>query len=78
MTSNQATAATLIGLDAAQLDTVLDALDDAVEYRHSIGGRECGDCDVAPDGLCDGHATDLGKASRYAATARQLRQEAGR
>ncbi len=67
-----------VTLDAAQLETVLDALDDAVELRHGIGGRECADCDAHPAGLCEDHAADLGRADRYAATARQLRMEARR
>lgn len=65
-------------LDAAQLDTVLDALDEAVAARHVSAGRECADCDMSPAGLCDGHSGDLERAGRYDATARQLRQEAGR
>lgn len=65
-------------LDAAQLGTVLDALDEASEGRHLRAGRDCGDCDIAPDGLCGDHADDLDRASRYDAIARHLRQEAGR
>lgn len=67
-----------ICLEAAQVDTVLDALDEAGEGRHARADRECGDCDTSPDGLCDDHSGDLERASRYDAIARQLRQEAGR
>jgi hypothetical protein len=65
-------------LDAAQLDTVLGALDEAAESRQEHGARPCGECGSRADGLCEDHGADLERAGRYAATARQLRQEAGR
>jgi len=65
-------------LDAAQLAAVLDALDDAAEWRCDRGGQPCEACEAAPDGLCDDHDTDIERGRRYAAAARQLRQEAGR
>lgn len=67
-----------VTLDEAQLGTVLDALDDAVEYRRERGGEPCMACEAEYGGLCYDHAADEGRYDRYAATARQLRQEAGR
>lgn len=66
-----------VTLDAAQLGTVLDALDDATEYRLD-SGAQCAGCDATPDGLCEDHTDDLERGQRYAATARQLRMETGR
>ena len=66
-------------LDAAQLDTVLDALADAAEYRYGHAGTVCGDCD-SPDGpgLCPDHQRDLERRDGYIALSGQLRQEASR
>jgi hypothetical protein len=56
-------------VDEVQRDVILDALDDAVEYRHDRGGRACGECEAAPDGLCADHGADLERARRGAAAA---------
>jgi hypothetical protein len=67
-----------ICLDPAQLDTVLDGLDEAADGRQVSAARVCSDCEAHPAELCGDHADDLDRAGRYSATARQLRQEAGR
>jgi hypothetical protein len=68
----------VVHLDEAQLDTVLAAFDEAAEHRADRGNSECAACRAEYGGLCYDHAGDLLKADRYAATARQLRQEAAR
>jgi hypothetical protein len=65
-------------LDEAQLDTVLDALDDAADHRTPGPRDACEDCKAEYGGLCFDHATDLLRADRYAAAARKLRQKSGR
>ena len=65
-------------LDAAQLDTVLEALADATNYRAVRAETTCADCHAEPGGLCHDHAGDFEKADGYGALADQLRQEASR
>jgi hypothetical protein len=65
-------------LDEAQFDTVLAALDEGAENRWIRAQGECAHCDRLYPARCADHARDEEMSARYAATARQLRQEAGR
>jgi hypothetical protein len=53
-------------LTAGQVETLLDALGDAVVYRRcgadSLG---CLDCENVPEGRCPSHAHDLDRARAY-------------
>jgi hypothetical protein len=68
----------VVHLGLAELDVILDALDEAAEHRADRGNSECKACRAEYGGLCYDHAGDLIKADRYAAVARQLREEACR
>ena len=70
-----AAAVPVAALDAAQLDTVLDALDDAADYRQLRSPASCADCRTADPGRCDDHGRDADLTRRYDALSRQLRQE---
>ena len=59
-------------LGAAQLATVLDALDVAGEHRRHRASLSCGDCAQEPGGLCSDHAADLIRAGEYDDLAAQL------
>jgi hypothetical protein len=65
-------------LDEAQLDTVLDALDDAADYRWLSAQASCEHCNRLDPARCADHARDEELSDRYTAVARQLKQEAGR
>jgi hypothetical protein len=68
-----------VTLDAAQLDRVLDALDDAATYRRRQVGESCADCDAAADeGVCADHLDDFDLADAYDMVAGDLKREAGR
>lgn len=55
-------------LTAADLDTLLRALADAVAYRDPAGWG-CQDCEASPAGLCPDHAADLDCTDAYLALA---------
>lgn len=71
-------AAPVVALDAVQLETVLDALDDAADYRQLRASASCADCNSADPARCDDHARDEDLTRGYDTLSRQLRQEAGR
>jgi hypothetical protein len=64
------------GLSPAGLDTLRQALADAIQYRDPSGA--CADCEVHPAGLCEDHGADLDRTDTYLALARQLGIEADR
>lgn len=65
-------------LDEAQLDAVLDALDDAAGYRWGRAQVICDECARLDPARCAEHTRDEDKADQYDAVARRLRMEAGR
>jgi hypothetical protein len=68
----------LAAMDAVQLETVLDALADAAEYRSVRAGARCPDCDAGYGDLCYDHAGDVERADAYGQLAQRLQREAGR
>jgi hypothetical protein len=64
-------------ISPADMVTVRGALADAENYRRSLIGAWCADCEGSPDGVCQAHLDDLGQADVYAGLARQLQQEEG-
>ncbi len=50
----------------------LQALEDALKYRHARVAEPCGSCDAAPDGRCDHHGRDAGLIGEYEQAARRL------
>lgn len=71
-------AAPVAALGAFQLETVLDALADAAEYRYLHSTSSCEDCNRLEPGRCGDHDRDEAASASYDALARQLRQEAAR
>jgi mono/diheme cytochrome c family protein len=69
-------AVAVAALDAAQLQTVLDALDDGADYRQQHGPASCADCHTADPNRCADHDRDNDLSRRYGALSRQLRQQA--
>lgn len=65
-------------LDEDQLDTVLEALGDAAEYRWFAAQGHCRDCGRLSPARCADHARDEELSARYAALAYELREETGR
>lgn len=65
-------------LSAADLATVLDALDFAAEYRRYRASLTCEACSAAPAEVCGDHAADVERAAEYDALAERLRTEPGR
>ena len=57
-------------LDAGQLDTLRQALGDAIAHREP--GGFCIDCDQHPAGLCADHAEDLDRCDAYGQLASAL------
>jgi hypothetical protein len=62
-----------VTLSPASLETVLEALDDAGEYRWAID-PDCTRCTAI---VCDDHRADIQQGIRYAHLARRLRKAAG-
>ena len=62
-----------VTLSGAQLDDVLDALNDAAEYRWHLDD----DCARCRTGICDDHRKAAQKAIRYASLALRLEKAAG-
>jgi hypothetical protein len=54
----------------------LQALDDAVAFRHARVAAPCADCAAAPGGWCEDHSRDVELISDYTRTARSLTQAA--
>ena len=71
-------AAPVAALDAVQLETVLDALADAAEYRYLHSTASCEDCNRLEPARCADHTRDEKASASYDALARQLREEARR
>ena len=62
--------ATALVVRGSQLETLRQALTDAIAYRDPSG--TCPDCDLHPAGLCEDHAQDLDKTDAYLALAAEL------
>ena len=50
----------------------LQALEDAIRYRHVRAGGSCAGCDTAPEGRCEDHGRDLDLIAEYQQSARSL------
>ena len=50
----------------------LQALDDALAFRHARVATPCADCTAAPGGWCEDHGRDVDLISEYRRTAAQL------
>jgi hypothetical protein len=61
-----------VGLGAGQLGTILDALDQAAEYKRDRAAT-CPDCDASPAELCGTCEWRLARADEYDALAETLR-----
>ncbi|HCU96529.1 MAG TPA: hypothetical protein DHU96_28945 [Actinobacteria bacterium] len=59
-------------LSPGQVATVLDALDDAAEWREMRATSTCQACADSPAELCEDHAADLDRVDAYRALAGQL------
>jgi hypothetical protein len=59
----------MTALTAAQLATLAQALDDAIDYREP---GWCADCEREHGGLCYDHAADAGRCDAYRALAAAL------
>ena len=54
----------------------LQALEDAIKWRHARAAAPCTDCQATPGGQCDDHGRDAGLIADYERTASQLVQAA--
>ena len=66
-----------VTLNGAQLDDVLDALNDAAEYRLARGNDDQCEPGGVWSGICDDHRKAAQKAIRYASLALRLEKAAG-
>ena len=57
------------GMDTGQREVFASALADAIKHRTP---GICEECDVRPEGLCDGHAADLDLTDAYIALGCEL------
>jgi hypothetical protein len=51
----------------------LQALEDAIKYRHARASEPCSSCAAVPDGRCDDHGRDVDLIGEYEQAASRLR-----